>query len=523
MADSEKIAQFIELTGASTAEANQFLSGSDLQTAVATYFAAQEDDGEVDFDDDNGEDDDVEMSNATGHAAPSVPAPQPSGGGYTLSGAPVPVSAEGISRTSSAAGSTSSGPRIGRVGGPSTSGNKSKSSSSGGARIGTLSSLNASADVSDDDSDDPSSDARKKAEFYAGGGKSGLAIQNPDDPTKGTSGQDIVSEILARAREGGAGEGEEGGSASGRGKGKSGGNSKSIFSGAGMTLGSDEVPSVAVPDPSRTQHASPQPGRAGAGMSGLLAQMFGGGAGGGGMGMPGGAGMPGAGGMPGFGQGEEEEEEDDDEPQVRHLTFWKDGFSIEDGPLMKYDDPANKEILAAIKAGRAPLSILNVKFGQQVELRVAQRQTEAYQPPPKKPMKAFSGSGNRLGSPASELVGSSSSVPAHKPSQGMPGSFGSSGQASAQAIVESGNLRLDVDDSKPTTNVQVRLADGTKLVAKLNLDHTVGDIRRFISAAQPGSRSYVIQTTFPNKTLDDDSLTIEQAGLKNAVVVQRWA
>lgn len=113
---------------------------------------------------------------------------------------------------------------------------------------------------------------------------------------------------------------------------------------------------------------------------------------------------------------------------------------------------------------RAPLSILNVKFGQQVELRVAQRQTEAYQPPPKKPMKAFSGSGNRLGSPASELVGSSASAPAHQPSQGMPGGFGSSGQASAQAIVESGGLRLHVDESKPTTNVQVRLADGTKYV-----------------------------------------------------------
>ncbi|KAJ9124335.1 hypothetical protein QFC22_001135 [Naganishia vaughanmartiniae] len=476
MADSEKIAQFIELTGASAAEANQFLSGSDLQTAVATYFAAQEEEGGADYDDDNADDEDVEMSHTTRQAAPSVPAPQATGGGYTLSGAPVPAYTEDISRTSSAAGSTSSGPRIGRVGGPSTTGNKSKSSSSGGARIGTLSSLNASADVSDNDSDDPSSDARKKAEFYAGGGKSGLAIQNPDDPTKGTSGEDIVSEILARAREGGAAEGEDGGSASSRGKGKSGGASKSIFSGAGMTLGSDEVPSMAVPDPSRAQHASPQPGRAGAGMSGLLAQMFGGGAGGGGMD------MPGAGGMPGLGQGEEEEEEDDDEPQVRHLTFWKDGFSIEDGPLMKYDDPANKEILAAIKAGRAPLSILNVKFGQQVELRVAQRQTEAYQPPPKKPMKPFSGSGNRLGSPASELVGSVASAPAHQPSQGMPGSFGSSGQASAHAIVESGGLRLEVDDSKPTTNVQVRLADGTKLVAKLNLDHTIGDIRRFISA-----------------------------------------
>ncbi|KAJ9094191.1 hypothetical protein QFC19_008042 [Naganishia cerealis] len=529
MADSEKIAQFIELTGASAAEANQFLSGSDLSTAVATYFAAQDaESGGIggDYDEEDDDDDDVIMGNATGSAAPSVPAPQATGG-YTLSGAPVPVSTEGISRTSSAAGSTSSGPRVGRIGGPSTTGNKSKSSSSGGARIGTLSSLNASANASDDeddDGDDPVADARKKVEFYAGGGKSGLAIQNPNDPTKGTSGEDIVNEILARARQGGAAEGEGGGNAPGRGKGKAGGSSKGLFSGAGMTLGSDEVPSVAVPDPSTAhQHASPQPGRAPTGMSGLLAQMFGGGGpGSAGMGLPGGGSILGAGGNPGFAHGEEEEEEDDDEPQIRHLTFWKDGFSIEDGPLMKYDDPANKEILAAIKAGRAPLSILNVKFGQQVELRVAQRQTEAYQPPPKKPMKAFSGSGNRLGSPASQLVDSSTSVPSHQTSHNMPGGFGATGQASADAIVQSGGLRLQVDESKPTTNVQVRLADGTKLVAKLNLDHTVGDIRRFISAAQPGSRSYVIQTTFPNKTLDDESLTIEQAGLKNAVVVQRW-
>lgn len=37
------------------------------------------------------------------------------------------------------------------------------------------------------------------------------------------------------------------------------------------------------------------------------------------------------------------------------------------------------------------------------------------------------------------------------------------------------------------------------------------------------TRPYVIATTFPNRVLDDDTQTIEAAGLKSSVVVQRWA
>lgn len=36
---------------------------------------------------------------------------------------------------------------------------------------------------------------------------------------------------------------------------------------------------------------------------------------------------------------------------TRALTFWRNGFSIEDGPLMEYTDPANQQILEDIKAG----------------------------------------------------------------------------------------------------------------------------------------------------------------------------
>lgn len=72
-----------------------------------------------------------------------------------------------------------------------------------------------------------------------------------------------------------------------------------FFSGGGHTLGSDEVESTFIPDPNATPpNAEPEETAA-----------------------------------------------------IRHLTFWRDGFSVEDGELMRYDDPANEQILVEINAG----------------------------------------------------------------------------------------------------------------------------------------------------------------------------
>ncbi|KAJ1303965.1 hypothetical protein OPQ81_008375 [Rhizoctonia solani] len=234
-----------------------------------------------------------------------------------------------------------------------------------------------------------------------------------------------------------------------------------VFSGGGHTLGSDEVESTYIPDPN-----APPP-----------------------------------------------KEEEDEEVAIREITFWRDGFSIADGPLLKYGDPANEAILNAINSGAAPPSVLNVRVGQPVELRVAQRTQEDYRPPPPKPATPFSGSGNRLGAPAvpGEASGSGSTS--------MPGAF-----ASTSTEPESVRPRFEVDNSLPTTSIQVRLADGTRLTCRMNLTHTVGDIRNFINASTPGasSRPYTIGTTFPNRILDDPTQTVEAAGIKGSVVVQRW-
>ena len=96
--------------------------------------------------------------------------------------------------------------------------------------------------------------------------------------------------------------------------------------------------------------------------------------------------------------------------------------------------------------------------GQPVDVRIAQRITESYVPPAHK---AFSGTGARLGAP----VPSVASVPS--PS-GMPGSFpaasSSSSVDSAPPPRENITTRFEVDQSLPTTSVQIRLADGTRYV-----------------------------------------------------------
>ena len=47
--------------------------------------------------------------------------------------------------------------------------------------------------------------------------------------------------------------------------------------------------------------------------------------------------------------------------------------------------------------------------------------------------------------------------------------------------------------------------------------------RRFIRASRPDSagRAYRLATAFPPQQLDDDSVTIEAAGLANSVIIQK--
>jgi len=198
-----------------------------------------------------------------------------------------------------------------------------------------------------------------------------------------------------------------------------------------------------------------------------------------------------------------------DEPKQVDMTLklWRSGFSIDDGPLRDYKDPANQEFLGSIKKGEVPRELTRSARGGEVNLNMEDHREEEYVKP-KVPMKAFSGEGHRLGSPAGGVVAASAA--AASPTQ----------QKQNEDVAKSA---VSVDAAQPTTQLQIRLSDGTRMVSKFNHSHTVGDVRRYINAARPEftASTYVLMTTFPNKELTEETASLTSAGLLNAVLVQR--
>ncbi|KIJ19411.1 hypothetical protein PAXINDRAFT_7896 [Paxillus involutus ATCC 200175] len=116
-------------------------------------------------------------------------------------------------------------------------------------------------------------------------------------------------------------------------------------------------------------------------------------------------------------------------------------------------NPENErlQVLAEINTSRAPVSVLNVRPGQPVEVIFSKGTGEDYEPE----KRAFSGSGNRLGFP----------VPADTPSASMPGAFPAATSAgaatsaanSAATRTERSSLTtmFEADPTQPMTTIQI--------------------------------------------------------------------
>lgn len=410
----------------------------DLQTALETFYTANATDDPIrdsDYQPDE-EPDTSDLSNTHGYGGTT---------GRTLGG-------DGVA--SRAVPSDSDAPRP--IPTASSSGARARGGGGGGGGGGGMRTLrdlqgSASGDSgqghSHDDEDDEDED--KDQDMFAGGEKSGLAVQNPNS---GRSGEDHINQILRRAAQN---------------RPRPGGDDEerpvrpSHFRGHGQTLGSEETPSTIVPSasqPSSSTSAAPR--------------------------------------------------------VHRELHLWRNGFSVDDGPLFRFDDPANAAVLEMINRGRAPLDLLGVEQGQEVDLQVHPHREEDYKPPPKK-YRPFGGEGQRLGSPTPALSSSSST------SHALP-----TAAANASSSGSGAGTQPTLDESAPTVTLQIRLGDGSQLRSRFNTTHTIGDVYEFVNAASTAStqRSYALMTTFPSKELTDKAQVLgDMAEFKRGgVVVQKW-
>jgi len=183
------------------------------------------------------------------------------------------------------------------------------------------------------------------------------------------------------------------------------------------------------------------------------------------------------------------------QPISKSIYFWKNGFSVDEGPLRSFDDPKNAAFLKDIHHGFVPRELESEAQGQELQINLVDKKNEEYKEPPKPKIVAFSGKGQSLGSTSTSITSTNNNITSYQ-------SF---------------------DESKPFTSIQIRLHDGTRLVSKFNHTQTISDIRRFVEAAKklPQGTQYDLLTSFPTKILTDNSQNIKDAGLINAVLQQK--
>ncbi|XP_059516431.1 UBX domain-containing protein 2A isoform X2 [Myotis daubentonii] len=82
---------------------------------------------------------------------------------------------------------------------------------------------------------------------------------------------------------------------------------------------------------------------------------------------------------------------------------------------------------------------------------------------------------------------------------------------------------VPLSNLEPITNIQIWLASGKRIVQKFNMSHRISHIKDFIEKYQGSQRSppFSLATALPYLRLLDEALTLEEADLQNAVVIQR--
>jgi len=186
------------------------------------------------------------------------------------------------------------------------------------------------------------------------------------------------------------------------------------------------------------------------------------------------------------------------------LKLWKEGFSVNDGELRYYSDPANKEFLSSIQRGEIPRELRN--SGSEVDVTMEDHRGETYQAGgggTRSNRRAFTGQGHTLGSPTPPVVGA---------------------PMEEDKTVNENNARkhLNLDSSQPTTNIQIRLADGSRLVGQFNHTNTIGDVRSYIVTARPQyqTRTFSLLSAYPTRELKD-SMTLAEADVLNSAIIQK--
>ncbi|XP_029451863.1 UBX domain-containing protein 2A [Rhinatrema bivittatum] len=185
------------------------------------------------------------------------------------------------------------------------------------------------------------------------------------------------------------------------------------------------------------------------------------------------------------------------------IQLWKNGFTVNGGDLRTYTDVENQQFLESMKKGELPLELQKVYDKEEVDVKVEDKKDKECAS--RKPVfYPFSGQGYRLGSATPRII-----------SKVQTGYEEAEMDRSLPVVV--------LSDLEPITNIQIWLADGRRIVQKFNVSSRISQVRDFIERVQGcgGNFPFTLTTSLPLRELLDETLTLEEAHLQNAVLVQR--
>lgn len=184
------------------------------------------------------------------------------------------------------------------------------------------------------------------------------------------------------------------------------------------------------------------------------------------------------------------------------ITIYANGFIIGNGEFRPLSDPKNASFIAELKRGEVPSeleAICRKEWGSQFNefgVNLVDKSNQTFEPP--KPKFDFSTSQGQ------SLVSSSSS----------------SSASSAAAFKQAKPARVNVDNTQPTTTIQIILSDRKKVKESFNHSHTVLQVYEHIMSLS-GIAGFELVAGFPPKALLNPQQTVKEAGLLGASIQQR--
>jgi len=190
-------------------------------------------------------------------------------------------------------------------------------------------------------------------------------------------------------------------------------------------------------------------------------------------------------------------EELPDEKVSKHkITFWKNGFQVDDGEYRQNDDPANADFLDSCSKGRIPKELY--KPGMGIDVAIEDRREKEYVKP-KVPANPFAGNGRSM----------DGVKPIAKPPAPSP-------------VVNNEPRRTNfVAQGQQSTKIRVQYTSGTLVTLTVPVTSTILELKRFICENNPSLNVHklTLSTTLPMKELNNLDATIQSENLRMAMIV----